>query len=122
MACSRGWPTSQALPFIIGGDVPCGARAVGGCVGGFVVAPLLATVTPSHRVIDFFVVSRDRASACEATTQISHYIAPHRPDAGGERLTLIGTRCAGVSGEPQERRRCGRPSSTQWRRSSPTRF
>ena len=43
------------------------------------VAPQLATVTPSHRVIDFFVVFRDLAGACDATTQISQHIAPHRP-------------------------------------------
>ena len=48
-------------------------------VGGFVVAPQLATVTPSHRVNDSFVVSRDLAGACEATTHISQHIAPHRP-------------------------------------------
>ena len=39
----------------------------------------LATVAPSHRVIDFFVVSRDLAGAREATTHISRHIAPHRP-------------------------------------------
>ena len=95
-------------------------------VGGFVVAPQLATVTPSHRVIDFFVVSRDLASACEATTHLSHHIAPHRPvrilvstrvdtaqEVGNEQaeavasgeaswlqegiLTRIGTWCVGVS-------------------------
>ena len=48
-------------------------------VGGFAVAPQLATVTPSHRVIDFFAVSRDLAGVCEATTQISQHIALHRP-------------------------------------------
>ena len=39
-------------------------------------AATLATVTPSHRVIDF-VVSRDVAGACEATTQIFEQIAFH---------------------------------------------
>ena len=39
----------------------------------------LATVTPSHRVIDFFFVSRDFAGACEATTHLSLFIARHRP-------------------------------------------
>ena len=47
--------------------------------GGFVVAPRLATVTPSHRVIDFFVVSRDLAGACGGTTHVSQHIAPRRP-------------------------------------------
>ena len=78
------WLTSQALPFIIGGDfqVEPGQLEDSGwvrAVGGFVVAPRLATVTPSHRVIDFFVVSRDLAGACEATTHISQHMAPHRP-------------------------------------------
>ena len=31
------------------------------------------------KVIDFFVVSRDIAGACEATTHLSHHVAPHRP-------------------------------------------
>ena len=48
-------------------------------VGGFVLAPQLATVTPSHRVTDFFVLSRDLAGACEATTHLSHHITHHRP-------------------------------------------
>ena len=48
-------------------------------VGGFVVVPQLATVTPPHRVIDFFVVSRDLAGAFEATTHNSQHTAPHRP-------------------------------------------
>ena len=37
-------------------------------------------------------------------------------------MTWIGTGCAGVSREPQERRRRGRPSSMKWRKSSPMRF
>ena len=45
----------------------------------FIVAPQLATVTPSHRVIDFSVVSRDLAGACEGATQISEHNAPRRP-------------------------------------------
>ena len=75
-------------------------------VAGSVVAPQLATVTPSHRVIDFFVVFRDLAGACEATTHISQRIAPHRPvrkcwpggqvAAGSGSVTWIGTRCSGV--------------------------
>ena len=78
------WLTSQALPFIIGGDFqvePSQLEDSGWvrAVGGYVVAPRLATITPSHRVIDFFVVSRDLAGACEATTHISQHIAPHRP-------------------------------------------
>ena len=40
------------------------------------VAPQLATVTASHRVIDFFVATRDVAGACEATTQISSTSGP----------------------------------------------
>ena len=78
------WLTSQALPFVIGGDFqvePAQLEDSGWvrAIGGFVVAPQLATVTPSHRVIDFFVVSRDLAGACQATTHISPHIAPHRP-------------------------------------------
>ena len=37
-------------------------------------------------------------------------------DAGSGSVTWIGTQCAGVSTQPQERRRSGRPSSMQWRR------
>ena len=64
------WLAFQALPFIIGGHFQVEPWQLEGsgwvrAVCGFVVAPQLATVTPSHRVIDFFVVSRDLASACE---------------------------------------------------------
>ena len=69
------WLTSEALPFIIGGDFH--SRWVR-AVGAFVVAPKLATVAPSHRVVGLFFVSRDLAGACEAT-QISEHVAPHRP-------------------------------------------
>ena len=56
------WLTSQALQLIIGGDFQVEPMQLEGsgwvrAVGGFVVAPQLATVTQSHRVIDFFVVS-----------------------------------------------------------------
>ena len=70
--------TSQALPFVVGGGFQVEPKQLEDSVGGFVVAPQLATVTPSHRVVDFFVFG-DLATACEATTQISEHIAPHRP-------------------------------------------
>ena len=78
------WLISQALPFIIGGDCQLEPKQLEDsgwvrAVGGFVVAPQLATVTPSHWVIDFFVVSRDLAGACEAVTHLSHHVALHRP-------------------------------------------
>ena len=47
-------------------------------IGAFVVAPKIVTGIPSHRVIHFFVVFRDLAGACEATSHISEHIAPHR--------------------------------------------
>ena len=77
------WLTSQALPFVIGGDFQVEPKQLEGsgwvrAVGGFVVAALLGTVTPTYRVTAFFVVSRDVAGACEATTHISQHIA-HRP-------------------------------------------
>ena len=71
------WLTSQALPFIIEGDLqveppmPENSGWVR-AVGGFVVAPKLATVKPSQRIIDFFV-SRDFASASAATTRIPEH-------------------------------------------------
>ena len=78
------WLTSQRMPFVIGGDFYVEPKQLedSGCVqsAGFAVAPKLATVTPSHRVIDFFVDSRDFAGVCEAGTEISKHIAPHRPD------------------------------------------
>ena len=73
------WLTSQALPFIIGGDFQVEPKQLEDSgwvrtVGGFVVTP-----QPSHRVTDFFVVSRDLAGVCEAITHVSQHIAPHRP-------------------------------------------
>ena len=77
------WLLSQALPFIIGADFQVEPKQLDSgwvrAVGGFVVSPQLATVTPSHRVIDFFVVSETSQARCEAATPLSHHIAPHRP-------------------------------------------
>ena len=78
------WLTSQVPLFIIGGDIQVEPEQLedsgwSRAVGAFVVAPQLATVTPLHRVIDFFVGSRDLAGACEAAAHISQHIAPHRP-------------------------------------------
>ena len=63
------WLTSLALP-IIGGDFPVEPEQLEDsvwvlAVGVFVVAPKLATVTPSH--IDFFVVSRDLVGRAKRT-------------------------------------------------------
>ena len=50
------WITSQALLFIIGGDFQVEPKQLEhSCWVRAVVAPQLATVTPSHRVIDFFL-------------------------------------------------------------------
>ena len=51
------WITSQAPPFIIDGDFQVEPKQLedsgwARAVGGFVEAPQLATVTPSHRVIE----------------------------------------------------------------------
>ena len=94
-----GWSHSGnwqiALPFIIGGDFQGWVRAVGGssepkqledsgwvrAVGGF------ATVTPSHRVIDFFVVSRDVAGACDCVTQARQNRCVHAAHSTHKRAT-----------------------------------
>ena len=75
------WLTSQAMMFITSGDFHVEPKQLEDCgwvraIGGFVGARKLATVTPSHSVINFFVVSRDLAGVCEAGTEISE----HRPD------------------------------------------
>ena len=148
------WLTSQALPLVIGGDFQVEPKQLEDSgwvrtVCGFVEAKL-ATVTPSHRVIDFFVVSREHAGAWEATSHISHHIAPLRPvrivvstadttqDAGDEQAKALASgqakwlqeagACPGLDPVRRrvqaaaERRRGGRPSSMQWRRNSSTRF
>ena len=61
----HSWP-------VIGGDFQADLKQLDErgwlrAVGGFVGAPQLATVTPSHRVIDSVVVSQDLAGASEAT-------------------------------------------------------
>ena len=63
------WPASRLL------EVSAWVRAV----GGFVVAPQLATVTPSHRVIDFFVVpetSQARVKLPRISLTTSHPTGP----------------------------------------------
>ena len=73
-ACTLGWVSPMKT------GSPSSWRTADGC-------PLSVALwwcrssprSPPHLVIDFFVVSRDLASACEATTQISHHIAPLRP-------------------------------------------
>ena len=139
--------TSQALPFVVGGDFQVEPKQLEDSVGGFVVAPQLATVTPSRRVVDFFV-SRDLATACKATPQISGHIAHHRPvrfvvstrlfqprklvmnrpnpwptvgPSGCKRLERDPD-CApvrrSVFRRPRERKQCGRPSVMRRRGSS----
>ena len=74
------WLTSQGLLFVISGDFQVEPKQLEDsgwvrAVGGSVVAPQLATVTPSHRVIDFFVLSRDLAGACEAGHEQAEAVA-----------------------------------------------
>ena len=57
---------TQAPPFISGDNFQVQPKQLEGsgwgrAVGGFVVAPKLATITPSHRVIDLLIVTRDLA-------------------------------------------------------------
>ena len=73
--------TSQALSFVIGGDFQVEPKQLEDsgwvrAVGGFLVAPQLSN---GHAVVSvssiFFVVSRNLAGACEATTPS---LSPHR--------------------------------------------